>query len=191
MVAANYRANGHSLQLPSIQHHQPWHAINVHGEVLLENCGSNNVPKLTASDSEEALSILLSLFIPFCLNNCSINLTVDFWRCHTMCKSLGKSIIFIWNHFIFTECLQSLFLYFFALLVFLVLSCWFSLSEIPLILLKCDCLLYLPSPSVRIVSLVPSCPAISWCLRLCWQLAFVWTPALHHGLSPPWVCPLN
>lgn len=36
MVAANYRANGHSLQLPSIQHHQPWHAINVHGEVLLE-----------------------------------------------------------------------------------------------------------------------------------------------------------
>lgn len=36
MVAANYRANGHSLQLSSFQHHQPWHAINVHGEVLLE-----------------------------------------------------------------------------------------------------------------------------------------------------------
>lgn len=34
MVAANYRANGHSLQLPSIQPHQPWHTINVHGEVL-------------------------------------------------------------------------------------------------------------------------------------------------------------
>lgn len=56
MVAANYRANGHSLQLPSIQHHQPWHAINVHGEVPPGNWGSNNVPKLTASDSEEALA---------------------------------------------------------------------------------------------------------------------------------------
>lgn len=39
MVAANYRANGHSLQLTFIQHHQPWHAINVHGEVLVETTG--------------------------------------------------------------------------------------------------------------------------------------------------------
>lgn len=39
MVAANYRANGHSLQLTFIQHHQPWRAINVHGEVLLETTG--------------------------------------------------------------------------------------------------------------------------------------------------------
>lgn len=51
MVAANYRANGHSLQLHSIQHHQPWHAINVHGEVLLETV-----------TRKEALCVLLSLF---------------------------------------------------------------------------------------------------------------------------------
>lgn len=72
MVAANYRANGHSLQLPSIQHHQPWHAINVHGGLLLETACV--IMFLTARKIFHISPYFISFFL--ILSNCMAGLSV-------------------------------------------------------------------------------------------------------------------